>query len=89
MTAAEKSLLAKRAGKLDALRNLSEQVVGVRISGETLVRDFVTRSDDMRSRVFSYIQGARVISEYQLADGSYEVEVEIDLEPLRRLLGVR
>jgi outer membrane protein FlgP len=89
MTAAEKSLLAKRAGKLDALRNLSEQVNGVRISGETLVRDFVTRSDDIRSRVFSYIQGARVISEYQLADGSYEVEVEIDMEPLRRILGVR
>jgi len=89
MTGAEKSLLAKRAGKLDALRNLSEQVNGVRISGETLVRDFVTRSDDIRSRVFSYIQGARVISEYQLADGSYEVEVEIDLEPLRRILGVR
>lgn len=89
MTAAEKSLLAKRAGKLDALRNLAEQVDGVRISGETLVRDFVTRSDDIRSRVFSYIQGARVISEYQLADGSYEVEVEIDLGPLRRILGVR
>lgn len=89
MTAAEKSLLAKRAGKLDALRNLAERVNGVRISGETLVRDFVTRSDDIRSRVFSYIQGARVISEYQLADGSYEVEVEIDMEPLRRILGVR
>jgi hypothetical protein len=89
MTAAEKSLLAKRAGKLDALRNLSEQVNGVRVSGETLVRDFVTRSDDIRSRVSSYIRGARVISEYQLADGSYEVEVEIDLEPLRRILGVR
>ena len=89
LTPAEKSLLAKRAGKLDALRNLSEQVNGVRISGETLVRDFVTRSDDIRSRVFSYIQGARVVSEHQLADGSYEVEVEIDLEPLRRILGVR
>jgi hypothetical protein len=36
-----------------------------------------------------FIQGARVISEYQLADGSYEVEVEIDMEPLRRILGVR
>ncbi len=89
MTPAEKGLLAKRAGKLDALRNLAEQVNGVRISGETLVRDFVTRSDDIRSRVFSYIQGARVVSEYQLADGSYEVEVEIDLDPLRRILGVR
>lgn len=89
LTPAEKGLLAKRAGKLDALRNLAEQVYGVRISGNTLVRDFVTRSDDIRSRVFSYIQGARVVSEQPQPDGSYQVEVEIEIEPLRGLLGIR
>jgi hypothetical protein len=89
LTPAEKGLLAKRAGKLDALRNLAEQVYGVRISGESLVRDFVTRSDDIRSRVFSYVQGARVVSEQQQPDGSFQVEVEIDTEPLRGLLGIR
>jgi hypothetical protein len=89
LTPAEKGLLAKRAGKLDALRNLAEQVYGVRISGDTLVRDFVTRSDDIRSRVFSYIQGARVVSEQLQPDGSYQVVVEIETEPLRGLLGIR
>lgn len=89
LTPAEKGLLAKRAGKLDALRNLAEQVYGVRISGNTLVRDFVTRSDDIRSRVFSYIQGARVVSEQLQPDGSYQVEVEIETGPLRGLLGIR
>jgi hypothetical protein len=89
LTKAEKSLLAKRAGKLDALRNLAEQVNGVRISGNTLVRDFATQSDEIRSRVFSFIQGARVVSEQPQSDGSYQVEVEIDLEPLRGLLGIR
>lgn len=89
LTPAEKGLLAKRAGKMDALRNLAELVYGVRISGETLVKDFVTRSDDIRSRVFSYIQGARVVSEQQQPDGSYQVEVEIETEPLRGLLGIR
>ena len=89
LSPAEKGLLAKRAGKLDALRNLAEQVYGVRISGNTLVRDFVTRSDELRSRVFSYIQGARVVSEQLQPDGSYQVEVEIETEPLRGLLGIR
>ncbi|MFH0788503.1 MAG: LPP20 family lipoprotein [Pseudomonadota bacterium] len=89
LSPAEKSLLAKRAGKLDALRNLAEQVYGVRISGNTLVRDFATQSDEIRSRVFSYIQGARVVSEQLQPDGSYQVEVEIEIEPLRALLGVR
>jgi hypothetical protein len=89
LTPAEKGLLAKRAGKLDALRNLAEQVYGVRITGDTMVRDFVTRSDDIRSRVFAYIQGARVVSEQLQPDGSYQVEVEIETEPLRGLLGIR
>lgn len=82
---AERSLMAKRAAKLDALRNLLEQVHGVRIKSDTTVRDFVSQSDDMRARVNSFIQGARVVSERPLGDGSYEVEVEIDIEPLRRM----
>lgn len=89
LTPAEKGLLAKRAGKLDALRNLAEQVYGVRISGNTLVRDFATQSDEIRSRVYSYIQGARVVSEQLQPDGSVQVDVEIEIEPLRALLGVR
>jgi hypothetical protein len=85
MSDAERSLMAKRAAKLDALRNLLEQVHGVRIKSDTTVRDFVSQSDDMRARVNSFIQGARVVSERPLGDGSYEVEVEIDVEPLRRM----
>ena len=83
---AERSLMAKRAAKLDALRNLLEEVYGVRITSDTTVRDFVTQSDDIRARVHAFIQGARVVSERPVGDGSYEVEVEIELEPLKRML---
>ncbi len=86
---AERSLMAKRAAKLDALRNLLEQVYGVRVTSDTTVRNFVTQSDDMRARVNAFIQGARVVSERALGDGSYEVEVEIEIEPLRRMLITR
>jgi hypothetical protein len=85
MSPAEKTLMAKRAAKLDALRNLAEEVYGVRITSDTFVRDFVTQSDQMRSRVNEFIQGARVISERQMPDGSYEVEVAVDLDPIRNL----
>jgi hypothetical protein len=85
MTYAEKNLLAKRAAKVDALRNLAEQVKGVRITSDSYVKDFITRSDEMRARLNTFIQGARVVSERQMPDGSYEVEVEADLEPLRRI----
>jgi hypothetical protein len=89
LTPAEKNLLAKRAAKLDALRNLGEEVFGMRVAGETLVRDYVTRSDEVRTRLQAYIQGARVVSEQQLPDGSWQVEVEIDAAPVRGMLGVK
>jgi hypothetical protein len=85
LTPAEKGLMARRAAKVDALRNLAEQVRGVRISSDTLVRDFVTQSDEMKARLSTFMQGARVVSERQMPDGSYEVEVEIEMEPLRRI----
>lgn len=85
MSLAERSLMAKRAAKIDALRNLMEQAYGVRIDSNTTVRDFVTQSDDMRARATSYIQGAQVLSERQLPDGSYEVEVGVDIDGLRRV----
>ncbi len=89
MSQAERALMAKRAAKLDALRNLAEQVYGVRITSDSYVRDFVLQSDDTRSRVSTFIQGARVVSEQQMPDGSYQVEVELDIEPLRDILGIR
>jgi len=85
LNSAEKGLMARRAAKVDALRNLAEQVRGVRITSDTLVRDFVTQSDEMKARLSTFMQGARVVSEQQMPDGSYEVEVEIEMEPLRRI----
>jgi hypothetical protein len=85
MSPAERGLMAKRAAKIDALRNLMEQAYGVRIDSNTTVRDFVTQSDDMRARATAYIQGAQVLSERQLPDGSYEVEVGVDTDGLRRV----
>ena len=87
LTAAEKGLLAKRAAKLDALRNLAEEVWGLRLTGETFVRDYVVKNDDLRSRVQTFIQGARVVSEQQLPDGTYQVEIEIDANPVRAMFG--
>jgi len=88
MSPAEKALMAKRAAKLDALRNLAEQVYGVRITSDSYVRDFVLQSDETRSKVNTFIQGARVVSEQQMPDGSYQVEVELDIEPLKGVLGI-
>lgn len=85
MSPPEKALMGKRAAKIDALRNLLEEVYGVTVRSKTTVRDFITQSDDMKARVSAFVRGARVVSERALGDGSYEVEVELELDPLMRM----
>lgn len=80
----ERQLLARRAAQADAMRNLAERVNGVQVTGDTIVQDFMTRSDTVRTRVRAFIQSARIVSEQPLSDGAYQVEVEMELEPLRQ-----
>jgi len=51
-------LKAARAAELDAKRNLAEQVYGLRIDANTLVRDFVTEYDEVLAQVDAVLVGA-------------------------------
>lgn len=73
-------LMALRAAKVDGYRNLLEQTYGVRIQGDTTVRDFITQSDIVRSKVDAFIRGAKEVSNRTLSDGTVEVELEITLD---------
>lgn len=79
MSPAEKALMAKRAAKLDALRNLAEEVYGVKITSDSYVRDFVLQNDTIRARVEAFIKGAKITDTRHLSDGSVEVEMELTL----------
>ncbi len=76
---AQARLMAERAAKVDAMRNLLEQAYGVTISSNTTVRDFITQNDTIRARVDAFIRGAKVIDTRYLSDGSVEIEMEITL----------
>jgi hypothetical protein len=76
---AQARLLACRAAKMDAYRNMSEQIFGIQISSSTYVRDFVTENDEIRSRVQGFIKKARIINERENQDGSCEVTLELFL----------
>lgn len=83
---AQARLLAERAAKLDAYRNLLEQAYGVRITTDTSVRDFITQNDSIRTRVDGYVQGARVTGTRYEPDGAVQVDMEIVLlEDFRNL----
>lgn len=77
----QRKLLAMRASKMDAYRNLAERVNGTRIQGNTTVQNLAIRDDNIRTYVDSLIRGAKVISTRELGDGAYETTVELVLEP--------
>lgn len=74
----EKRLMAIRAARVDALRDLTEQVHGVRISGTTTVRDAVVADDSLSAVVQGTLRGARTLRVTASGSDSYEVEMELD-----------
>lgn len=78
---AQAKVLAERAAIVTGQRNLLETVKGVRINGETQVKDFMTQSDIILSRVEGVVRGAKLVSEpkYDSIMGTVEVELEISL----------
>lgn len=79
-------LMAQRAAQLDALRNLGENILGVEIQSKTYVKDFVTQSDEIKTRFEGFIQGAKVTQIRELDDGAVEVDVEIALIALKPII---
>jgi hypothetical protein len=76
---AQARLMAERAAKADALRNLLETVKGVRVDSETTVESFTTKSDRVLTRVSGIVIGARVVDTKYLSDGGVEVTVTINM----------
>ena len=79
MSSAQKKLLAMRGSKADAYRALTEQLYGVRITGNTTVGDMVVKSDTFRLYLDSYVHGAKVVNVEAQSDGIYTTELELSL----------
>src|SRR5512136_906634 len=75
VNAAQARAMAERAAQVVAYRNLLEIVKGVRVDSETVVENFMTKSDIIRTKVDGIIKGAMPIKKQYLSDGSVEVMV--------------
>ncbi len=85
-TPAQAKLMAKEAAVSDAYRNLSRVIYGLTIESETLVRDFITVHDEIRLRLDPFIKGAKIIAIRYNKDGSCEVDLELSIRDLEKLL---
>ena len=86
-SSAQKKIMAKRAARMDALRNLTETIYGTSIDSETIVEDMVVKSDKIKTRLDALIKGATETDSKFNDDGSAEVTLEIELGPVTDILG--
>jgi len=70
---------ALRAAKLDAYRNLLEITKGVQVDSRTTVRDFTVESDVINKQVSGLVQGAVVVDQQYISDGTVEVKLRMPL----------
>jgi len=74
----QRRLMAIRASKIDAYRNLTEKVFGQNVNSTTTVEDMVTTSDTIRAHVEGLIYGAKLISITPIGDDAYMTRLELD-----------
>jgi outer membrane protein FlgP len=75
-----KMLLALKASKLDAYRELAEQVFGQKVDGEQSLANLVLDDARLSSSVQGVIRGAKVIKSYPVGNDTYATELELDFK---------
>lgn len=74
----QKRILAIKAARLDALRQLTEQIHGIQLAGSTKIAEAIVQSDTLRADIQGVILGARTVKIDPSSSDTYEVVVEID-----------
>ncbi|GLO61586.1 hypothetical protein MACH09_20940 [Vibrio sp. MACH09] len=80
----EKRVRAMRASKMDAYRELAEQIYGMRVSGRANLQDQRLGVETTSASVDGVIRGAEVVRSYPVGD-SYVTELELDIDKMNRL----
>ena len=76
---AQARAMAERAAFVVAIRNLLETVKGVRVDSETVVENFMVKSDVIKTRVDGIVKGAQILKKQYMSDGSVEVLVGMSM----------
>lgn len=76
----EKNIMAMKASKLDAYRELAEQVYGQRINGKQSLANMVINNAQLQASVEGVIRGAKVVKAYPVGNDTYATELQLDMQ---------
>ena len=85
---AQRRLMAIRAARMAAMRDLAEQIHGLKVDSNTTVVDLMVQNDTFRGVVSGTIRGARTVRINPTGADTYEIVLEIDREMMTYLLSV-
>jgi hypothetical protein len=80
-----KMLMAIKASKLDAYRELTEQVYGQKVDSGQSLASLVILDTRLDSSVQGVIRGAKVVKSYPVGDDMYATELELDFKMVNDL----
>ncbi len=83
-TDAQKMLMAIKVSKLEAYRELAEQVHGQKLTSTMTVKGAVAQTDGLSSKVGGLIKGAKIVKTYSVGD-TYATELELDMKKVHEL----
>jgi hypothetical protein len=75
-----RKILAKRAAKLDAYRNLLESIKGVYVTSTSRVEEMMLEEDSIKSKTEGMLKGMRIIDVSYSNDGGCEITVEVNID---------
>ncbi|MFT6285211.1 MAG: hypothetical protein ACJAXM_001693 [Arenicella sp.] len=78
-------LMALKASKLDAYRELTEQVFGQKVDSGQSLASLVIQNTRLDSSVQGVIRGAKVVKSYPVGDDTYATELELDFKLVNAL----
>lgn len=85
LNSSSKRLMAIKASKLDAYRELAEQVYGQKVDGIQELANMVLTNNQLKSSVEGVIRGARVVKTYPVGEDTYATELELDMEVVHNI----
>ncbi|MFT6345103.1 MAG: hypothetical protein ACJAWQ_002183 [Paraglaciecola sp.] len=85
LSESSKMLMAIKASKLDAYRELTEQVYGQKVESNQSLESLVIQNTRLESSVQGVIRGAKVIKSYPVGNDTYATELELDFRLVNEL----
>ena len=82
----QKRLMAIRAARLEATRDLTEQIHGLKVNSRTTMIDAIIQNVSLRAFIESTIRGARTVRTQPVGSDTYEVVLELDQDMIAQIM---